>query len=168
MTRHRLLAVRVSLASSFLLLAACSGTSPTASDHASAADTESALASSALRAHDVDRVFVLGNDASNEVIVFDAPDDGTLREIDRVATGGRGSGDALGSQGALAVSGEHAYFAGNTLGSTGEGNGYVGRIARATGELNVLMTKQVSPTSIAIDGASVYWDSNDAIVKTRL
>ena len=118
MIRHRLLAARASLASSFLLLAACSGTSPTASDHASAADTESALGSSARRTHDADRVFVLGNDATNEVVVFDAPDGGTLREIDRVATGGRGSGDALGSQGAIVLSGDGRWLYAVNAGSS--------------------------------------------------
>ncbi len=104
----------ICLASS-LLLTACSGTE---SQHDGVtADTTSALGSNDSRAHRAERVFILGNQAANEVIVFDAPDSGALRESARIATGGRGSGDGLGSQGALARSGDGRWLLAVNAGS---------------------------------------------------
>lgn len=52
------------------------------------------------------KVFTTTNGAdTNEVLVFDSADDGTPGFFTRVATGGAGTGAGLGSQGALALSG---------------------------------------------------------------
>jgi 6-phosphogluconolactonase (cycloisomerase 2 family) len=50
-------------------------------------------------------VFTLSNDAAgNTVLVYARAADGTLTQVDEVATGGLGSGGGLGSQGALTLS----------------------------------------------------------------
>jgi 6-phosphogluconolactonase len=50
-------------------------------------------------------VFTMSNASEgNEVLVFERGDDGTLTEGEPLPTGGMGSGDGLGSQGALAIS----------------------------------------------------------------
>jgi 6-phosphogluconolactonase len=116
MARHVSLASGLSLLT--VVVAACSGPSPTANDSASSTAAESAVAASARGSRERDRVFVLGNEAANQVIVFDAADDGALREIDRVATGGHGSDDGLGSQGALALSGDGHWLIAVNAGSS--------------------------------------------------
>ncbi len=91
------------LSSSLLLVAACSSSAPSAPETTSA-ETASALDTAAHRTRDADRVFVLGNEADNAVLVFEAQEHGALALSRRVSTGGRGSDDGLGSQGALARS----------------------------------------------------------------
>lgn len=50
-------------------------------------------------------VFTIDDDAAaNEVVVFERAEDGTLSPLGSFATGGKGSGAGLGSQGALALS----------------------------------------------------------------
>src|SRR5207244_13207920 len=50
-------------------------------------------------------VYILSNDAgANEVLVFQRSDSGELRAAGTFATGGRGSGAGLGSQGAVVLS----------------------------------------------------------------
>lgn len=60
-------------------------------------------------------VYTQSNDATyNEVFVYNRASDGTLEPHGAYATGGRGTGAGLGSQGALAYSsGAHAVFAVN-------------------------------------------------------
>jgi 6-phosphogluconolactonase (cycloisomerase 2 family) len=59
----------------------------------------------AVAAPDSGAVFTLSNDAGgNTVLVFARAADGTLTQVDEVATGGLGSGGGLGSQGALTLS----------------------------------------------------------------
>ena len=57
-------------------------------------------------------VFVMTNAADkNEVIAYQRSKDGSLRETQRIPTGGRGSGgnnDPLESQGSLTLSGDHS------------------------------------------------------------
>ncbi|MEZ4519824.1 MAG: beta-propeller fold lactonase family protein [Chloroflexota bacterium] len=50
-------------------------------------------------------VYVMDNDSTaNAVLVFEQAGDGTLTQVDSVATGGLGTGGGLGSQGAIALS----------------------------------------------------------------
>jgi 6-phosphogluconolactonase (cycloisomerase 2 family) len=105
----------VAVSSCFVALCACSG-APGGQDEA-ASHSSSALSASARRAGDADRVFVLGNDPANAVLVFDAADDGSLRADGAFATGGKGSGDGLGSQGALALSGDRHWLLAVNAGS---------------------------------------------------
>lgn len=50
-------------------------------------------------------IYVMNNDSTaNAVLVFEQAGDGTLTQVDSVATGGQGTGGGLGSQGALVVS----------------------------------------------------------------
>lgn len=68
-------------------------------------DETSATSEDALVAGRAGAVFTLSNDAdSNEVIVFRRAADGSLQRAASYATSGKGSGDALGSQGALTFS----------------------------------------------------------------
>src|ERR1044072_5868000 len=55
------------------------------------------------------------NDAAgNKIIMYRSTHDGALTETGRYDTGGLGSGDALGSQGAVVLGdGDHLLFAGN-------------------------------------------------------
>ena len=95
----------VLVTSSLMFLAACGSPSPSADEPSSTDSTGAALTVASHRARSSDRVFVLGNEVKNEVIVYDAGEGGALREARRVATGGQGSNDGLGSQGSLALSG---------------------------------------------------------------
>lgn len=146
-----------SFASSCFLIAACSGPSPTdsAAISSSALDTRSDHpVSAASQSHDIDRVFVLGNEARNEVIVFNAPDDGALREIERVATGGRGSDDGLGSQGALALTGDGRWLLAVDAGSSEIS---LFRVARGHLELvDVASSGGDRPISVAESRGLVY------------
>lgn len=50
-------------------------------------------------------VYTIGNEVlSNEILVYNRSSDGTLIEAGRYATGGYGTGEGLGNQGALALS----------------------------------------------------------------
>lgn len=63
------------------------------------------LAFPAWAAQETGTVYTLGNErAGNRLLAFHASPDGRLTPAGSVATGGRGSGIALGSQGALAIS----------------------------------------------------------------
>jgi 6-phosphogluconolactonase (cycloisomerase 2 family) len=56
-------------------------------------------------------VFTVSNEAEgNRVFAFAAERDGSLGEPRAFATGGRGTGDSLGSQGALALSDDHRFL----------------------------------------------------------
>src|SRR4051794_2025268 len=58
-----------------------------------------------------DAVYVLTNAAAgNAVAIFERQSDGTLRAAGTVATGGRGTGAGLGSQGALVLSEKHHWL----------------------------------------------------------
>ncbi len=106
-----------------LLVAACSGPPPgpsTNTDETSASiGTESEHLSSAYAPREGgQRIYLTSNDASrNEVFVYEASRRGAPRIVGRVATGGRGSGDGLGSQGALAVSGDGRWLLAVNAGS---------------------------------------------------
>jgi 6-phosphogluconolactonase len=52
-------------------------------------------------------LFTITNATKNELVAFDRRHDGTLALAGKFATGGAGSGDGLGSQGALARAGEY-------------------------------------------------------------
>lgn len=93
-------------ASSFVFFTAgCSGSATAPDPTASSTD--------ALRA-DHGNVYVLSNDAANAVLVYDRARDGSLTLAASVPTGGAGSGDGLGSQGALTLSRDgHWLFAVN-------------------------------------------------------
>ena len=90
------------LALSFIAIAAATGcTAETAApeSESNATSTEQDLVAGRSGA-----VYTLGNDASsNEVIVFRRSADGSLQRASSHATGGKGSGDGLGSQGALTL-----------------------------------------------------------------
>ncbi len=63
-------------------------------------------------------VYALSNDpGGNAVLVFDRADDGTLSPAGSVPTGGNGSGDALGSQGALVLTDDGAWLLAVNAGS---------------------------------------------------
>jgi 6-phosphogluconolactonase (cycloisomerase 2 family) len=56
-------------------------------------------------------VFTVSNEAEgNRVFAFAAERDGSLDEVQAFATGGRGSGDSLGSQGALTLTDDHRFL----------------------------------------------------------
>jgi 6-phosphogluconolactonase (cycloisomerase 2 family) len=80
-----------------LVLSACSGPAPDETGQTSEAITSARRSDGA--------VFTMSNDASgNSVLAFRRAPDGRLSEAASYATGGRGSGDGLGSQGAIALS----------------------------------------------------------------
>ncbi len=63
-------------------------------------------------------VFTLSNDiASNDVLAFRRAADGTLQKIASYSTTGLGSGDGLGSQGALSLSGDRRFLFAVSAGS---------------------------------------------------
>jgi 6-phosphogluconolactonase len=69
----------------------------------------------------VGAVFVMTNAADkNEIIAYNRAEDGSLREAQRFATGGRGSGgttDPLGSQGSLTLTADHSFLVAVNAGS---------------------------------------------------
>ena len=63
------------------------------------------------RGNDATAVYVMNNDATaNAVLVFERAADGTLSEAGSYLTGGVGTGGGLGSQGAVALSGNGRYL----------------------------------------------------------
>jgi 6-phosphogluconolactonase (cycloisomerase 2 family) len=90
-----------------LASAGCAMSASAPSD-GSAANESTDSASAALHAHEPrGAVYTITNAAGrNELVAFDRAHDGSLSAAGMFATGGAGSGDGLGSQGALARAGE--------------------------------------------------------------
>ena len=141
------------LAFSFLAIAAttgCTAETTTPADESNAASSEQDLVAGRSGA-----VYTLGNDAASiEVIVFRRAADGSLQRASSHATGGRGSGDGLGSQGALVLSGDHHWLYAVNAGSDELSVFYV------AGELLYLVdcvtTGGARPISVTVHGNVAY------------
>ena len=100
-------------------------------------------------------VYTLTNDvAGNEVIVFRRADDGTLERAATYSTGGAGSGDGLGSQGALVFSRDRGFLYAVNAGSNELS------VFRVRGEqlylLDCIPTGGVRPISVTVSGNVSY------------
>jgi 6-phosphogluconolactonase (cycloisomerase 2 family) len=100
-------------------------------------------------------VYVLSNDAGgNEVLTFHHAPDGSLQAGDPVATGGLGTGGGLGSQGALAMTGNGTWLLAVNPGS------HDVSVLRAGANGLQLMDRVASggttPISVAVHGDLVY------------
>ncbi|MGB2603708.1 MAG: beta-propeller fold lactonase family protein [Candidatus Sulfotelmatobacter sp.] len=103
-------------------------------------------------------VFVMTNAAShNEIIAYHRHEDGSLQEVNRFLTGGRGSGgigDPLGSQGSLTLSRDHSL-----LFAVNAGSGEIS-VFQVLGSSLILVDKSPSggaaPVAVAQLGSLVY------------
>ncbi len=100
-------------------------------------------------------VYTLSNDAAaNEVIVFRRAADGSLQRAASHATGGKGSGDGLGSQGALVLTDDRHWLYAVNAGSNELSIFYV------SGELLYLVdcvpTGGARPISVTVHGSVAY------------
>lgn len=114
-------------------------------------------------------VFTLSNDpAGNTVEVFDRAADGTLSPSGSVSTGGLGSGDGLGSQGALVLSDDGRWLLAVNAGSDEVSVFAVsGKGLRLT---DVESSGGDRPISVTVHGGLVYVlnDGSDALSGLRL
>jgi 6-phosphogluconolactonase len=114
-------------------------------------------------------VYTLSNDASaNAVLVFDRAPDGTLAAAGSVSTGGLGSGDGLGSQGALVLSDD-----GRWLLAVNAGSDDVSVFAVRRSGLRLTDVESSGgdrPISVTIHGTVVYAlnDGSDTVSGLRL
>ncbi len=141
--------------SSFLLFGGALGVAcaaPTAADEPteSTESTESDLVAGRVGA-----VYTLSNDAaSNEVIVFRRAADGSLQRAASYATTGKGSGDGLGSQGAVILSGNRRWLFAVNAGSNELS------VFRARGEalylVDTIPTGGIRPVSVTEHAGLVY------------
>ena len=103
----------------------------------------------------VGRVFIQSNDAGgNHVLVFDRHRDGTLAANGAYATGGTGTGTALGSQGAVILTDN-----GNLLVTVNVGSNDVSLFAVRRDRLHLLDTESSGgsmPVSVTVHGRLVY------------
>jgi 6-phosphogluconolactonase len=116
-----------------------------------------ALAASPVEAkggtHSVGQVFQATNDpAGNAIQVFDRAADGSLTVGELVATGGLGSGDSLGSQGAVVRDDRHVLV-------VNAGDSTVSSLILRRGDLelrDVVSSGGVRPVSVTVHGDTVY------------
>jgi len=114
-----------------------------------------ALAAPANAMDDPGAVYALSNAVSgNAVLVYDRAADGTIAYAGSYATGGLGSGDGLGSQGAVTVSGSGRFVLAVNAGS----NSISSFVVRPSGlELrDVEASGGIRPTSVAERNGLVY------------
>lgn len=114
-------------------------------------------------------VYTISNDpTSNAVLVFDRASDGSLVAAGSVATGGLGSGDGLGSQGALVLSDDRRWLLAVNAGSDQLSVFAVSRTGlRLT---DVESSGGDRPISVTIHGGLVYAlnDGSDTVSGLRL
>jgi 6-phosphogluconolactonase (cycloisomerase 2 family) len=114
-------------------------------------------------------VYTLSNDpAGNAVVVFDRAADGTLSPGASVPTGGLGSGDGLGSQGALILSDDGAWLIAVNAGSNEVSVLSVG--ASGVVATDVAPSGGTRPISVTMHGSLVYVlnDGSDTVSGLRL
>jgi 6-phosphogluconolactonase (cycloisomerase 2 family) len=114
-------------------------------------------------------VYTLSNDPSgNAVVVFDRAADGKLTAAGSVPTGGLGSGDGLGSQGALVLSDDGRWLLGVNAGSDDVSVFAVTR--RGLRLTDVESSGGERPISVTIHGTLVYVlnDGTDTLSGLRL
>jgi len=117
-----------------------------------------AFAQNGPRAQSAGAVFVMNNGAAgNEILSYSRASDGTLQELGRFRTGGRGSGgltDPLGSQGSLTLSSDHSL-----LFAVNSGSGDIS-VFRVLGPFLSLVDRVPSggsaPVAIAQNGNLLY------------
>lgn len=114
-------------------------------------------------------VFTLSNDpAGNAVVAFHRAADGTLSAAGSVPTGGNGSGDGLGSQGALVLSDDGGWLVAVNAGSNDVSVLSVG--AAGLEVTDVESSGGTRPISVTIHGSLIYVlnDGSDNISGLRL
>jgi len=108
------------------------------------------------QAQDDDRgaVYTMTNSVENDILVFQRSADGTLSRVGTVRTGGAGTGDNFGSNGALALTED-----GRWLFAVNAGSNSISLFERRGNSLRLADTVAsggVTPVSIAVSGSRVY------------
>ncbi|MDR3687336.1 MAG: beta-propeller fold lactonase family protein [Coriobacteriia bacterium] len=103
----------------------------------------------------VGAVYVMSNNTTNTVMVFKRNSKGALKPSGSVKTGGMGSGSGLGSQGALAFSGDGKYLLAVNAGSADISVFMIGRYGDLK-KVNEVSSEGTMPVSITSRGQWVY------------
>jgi 6-phosphogluconolactonase len=115
-----------------------------------------------------DLLYTETNDAAqNELLVLSASRDGAVTELSRVATGGRGSGTGLGSQGAVALSDDGLWLLAVNAGSNEVSLFFVGDAGRPF-LVDVAPSGGTGPISVAVRQGVAYVLNSDRIVGVEI